>query len=324
MKHCRMRNALALSLFSLNLFIIILFLSSCSSNNSTITDFNTGYKSIEVELEPLSNPVRRNSLLPLKLTIKNDGASDSNARFQLTYPFPYLSFSKSEGLKCDLQQDNSNLVDFSITNFKGKSLQHSVGDRIVGLVYLKPNLPTMQSEKDCQINLDYCYNYSILVNVPLCINPDYQLTAVEPACTVEPISLSGGQGSVVSVTRIEPVESLSNNKVRITLKVYLTNHGNGKLVTYDNGNLDNCFSVQDENLNIDSIFKKKEVKIRELRIGAEEKITNQIVELFEDNSFEITLTLDDGNYNGNAYKTSLSMVIDYIYKDSDSVTVTVI
>ncbi|MDK2849837.1 MAG: hypothetical protein PWP03_473 [Candidatus Woesearchaeota archaeon] len=312
-------------LFSIS-FFLILTLSSCNFSNSSNQppNYYSGYKAVDVELEPLVQSASRKSLLPLKITIINEGAYDASGLFFLSYPFPYLTFNKSQ---MSLFQDNQKglaVYNTSTKRFgknidavlKGKNMNHPFSDTKIDLIYLKPNLMMTQSEKMFTISLDYCYNYSIFVNVPLCINPNYDLSSIESVCKVEPIYLSGGQGSIVSVDRIEPVEYLDGNNIVLILKIYLVNHGSGEITDAE---ITDCFSKEDSNTNL---FEAKRIRLRDLKIG--NHAYNELAKeypLNEDNSFEIEVPLK--NKDVGPYKTPLSFTIDYGYKDSRSVQVTV-
>ena len=71
-----------------------------------------------------------------------------------------------------------------------------------------------------------CYGYNTYATAPVCIDSDpYSTSVQEKACTIKDISLSGGQGAPVAITKIE--EEASKDKVRF--KIYIENKGDGRI-----------------------------------------------------------------------------------------------
>ncbi|MBI4441583.1 hypothetical protein HY639_05425 [Candidatus Woesearchaeota archaeon] len=75
------------------------------------------------------------------------------------------------------------------------------------------------------------YPYVTDANIVLCVDPDiYRARVTKKACTMTPVSASGGQGAPVAVTRVEPT-SVGDGKVMFRITV--ANVGSGEIVDYN-------------------------------------------------------------------------------------------
>lgn len=308
------------------LFASILFLSSCSPGSQEPIQYYTGYNGVDLEIEAFSDVVPRGSEFPLKVTLTNKGAYDSDVVVQVFYPFPYISYVTSKTFKPP-ESGQENYIYLTKKDFEGKNREHPSESKDVDLIRFKANLLDMQSQKTVSLSFDYCYTYSTYVNTQLCINPDYNLNAVEPICEIKPITFSGGQGSIIAVSRIEPTEILDGEKVNVTLRVYLTNHGSGEIASFapseDISKLkESCFNSKDSKDSKD-FFKKAKIRIKNLTVGSEEidDLRNKVINLDDDNSFEIKFPAD--KYDNSPYVTNLNLEFDFVYIDSESVMVTI-
>lgn len=76
--------------------------------------------------------------------------------------------------------------------------------------------------------LTACYEYETIANPVICINPNqYKINAIEEACTVNDVSLSGGQGAPVEVSKVE-VDMIGEDSASFV--IYISNVGGGTVI----------------------------------------------------------------------------------------------
>jgi len=74
--------------------------------------------------------------------------------------------------------------------------------------------------------LTACYDYETIANPVVCIDPNlYSIQAVEQACTVQDVSMMGGQGAPVSVSRVD----VDMMKEKVLFKIHVTNSAGGRV-----------------------------------------------------------------------------------------------
>ncbi|MCK4520994.1 MAG: hypothetical protein KAU20_00340 [Nanoarchaeota archaeon] len=73
-----------------------------------------------------------------------------------------------------------------------------------------------------------CYKYKTIADPIVCIDPDpYKVVSEKKVCTIGDVSLSGGQGAPIAVTKIE--EEVSSDK--IYFRIHISNVGGGSVMT---------------------------------------------------------------------------------------------
>ncbi len=92
-------------------------------------------------------------------------------------------------------------------------------------------LPPQAESYQTQIIFQACYPYKTYASTQVCIDPDLANRNLRKACTAMPVSLGGGQGAPVAVTRIEPIMVPEGNDVRPVFAIYLQNLGNGQVLS---------------------------------------------------------------------------------------------
>lgn len=89
-------------------------------------------------------------------------------------------------------------------------------------------LPTGVDSLSQKFILTACYDYETLASPVVCIDPgQYKIRAIEEACTVRDVSLSGGQGAPVEVSKVG-VDMLGEDMVGY--RIHIKNVGQGTVL----------------------------------------------------------------------------------------------
>lgn len=81
-----------------------------------------------------------------------------------------------------------------------------------------------------------CYMYETVANPTVCIDPGlYDIDVKQKACDVKDVSVAGGQGAPVAVTKVETnmVSAGTGDAMSAQFKIYIQNSGSGQLVKYE-------------------------------------------------------------------------------------------
>lgn len=143
-------------------------------------------------------------------------------------------------------------------------------------------LPAQLSSYASPVIFQACYPYATFASVPVCIDPDVQGVNPAKACRAQPVSLSGGQGAPVAVTRVEPRMSVSGDVMTPLFAVYLQNRGSGRVVSAESwaeackpGN-DDGLKDQLPRVSVKATLQENELECRpnpvRLRVGEEARI----------------------------------------------------
>ncbi|MBI4450553.1 hypothetical protein HY642_01135, partial [Candidatus Woesearchaeota archaeon] len=85
------------------------------------------------------------------------------------------------------------------------------------------------------VSFNACYPYATYATGSVCVDSDVFNTRTNKPCKVSSVSMGGGQGAPVSVTKITPRMVLHEDKSRIvpTFEIEISNAGKGQVVTPD-------------------------------------------------------------------------------------------
>lgn len=209
------------------ILLLALIISSCNSsvsnkNKSPISDINIykGTEGLDFDFLKDAPPsdLYQNQTFQITTLIKNKGAYPiSNAKMVASFDSQDFDFLSQKSFS------------FSM---KGKELYNPTNDEVVKNFYVKavpllPNSVFLQSS----ILLTVCYDYSNKLNTEVCVDTDpFNLKPVEKACKMTDLSFSG-QGSPVTVTKIEQKMVTSESGYRPQFKIYMKNAGKGQVVS---------------------------------------------------------------------------------------------
>lgn len=105
-------------------------------------------------------------------------------------------------------------------------------------------LPTQLESYPSPVIFQACYNYQTLASAPVCIDPDIQNLVKQKPCRAQPVTLSGGQGAPLAVTKVETLMVPEGNKVRPMFRIYVQNLGTGQVIAEEDVNAACSFSKE--------------------------------------------------------------------------------
>jgi len=93
---------------------------------------------------------------------------------------------------------------------------------------------TVESDKTDTFFVIACYEYKTYGSATICINPRIMEEDNLPRgeCKTGTVTLSGGQGAPIAVTKIEQeIIPIGENTLKMNLKIHVSNQGGGKAIT---------------------------------------------------------------------------------------------
>ena len=216
------KRGLVLSL----LVILILLLVGCSGKSSTPDqriqqDVYSGSRGLDIKFVSNLPPSRiyDQGVIDILTELENKGASDlsgSNCYIHISGYDPSIV----RGLDTEKQCGES---------LWGKSTSFPEGGRSslefkTDTIRLPEGVESLQQK----FILSACYKYETLASPVVCIDPQqYKIKSITDACTVRDVSLGGGQGAPVSVSRVG-VDMIGSDKVRFQIRI--SNVGGGTVL----------------------------------------------------------------------------------------------
>jgi hypothetical protein len=252
---------------------------------------------------------------PITIRIQNRGAYDiQNGRMAIT---GNLYFVPQENTELSLAFD---LVGKSLFNPEGgfsfEEYQATAGE--VG------------ADKTDSFFIVACYPYETFASATICINPrviEIEESAPPRECIVAPIALVGGQGAPVAVTGIdEEIIHIGENKIRLALKISISNAGKGKVVKTDSYDKD-CEKMA-LSMGEVGVIEVKDIQFSSYRLGSED-YSIKCQNLNSDRTFTLDASgkftlecyadMDLAYIGASAFTTPLTIDLSYGYSQlSDS------
>lgn len=308
------KNLTIIAILSL---VLLITLSGCKGPFSTGSSFGSGlgglFKGKQPEQIEVYNPQSGSEAISIEfienmppdpvymcsdfnfgLEVKNLGATDIDAKKSLFLIGAEDEFSFVEGTSKDLA-------------LRGKSALVKQGDETV--VFFPATSKLFEAFKR-QRSLNYttnvkaiaCIPYATKANADVCINPDV-LSKDKQGCTPQTVSLSGGQGGPVGVTKVNPQMIAFGSTVKARIDVSLKKvSSEGRI--YALGALSNqCQTATQLN----------KVKVKVL-LGSEEMTCDPsgLVNLYDNKESTVSCTTTLGHSSG-AYTTPVTVLINYTY-----------
>ncbi len=185
-----------------------------------------------------------------------------------------------------------------------------------GNVALRPDVDTYKPT----FQVTSCYSYETLAIALVCIDPDpFSVTSKQKVCFSKDVSLSGGQGAPVAVTKVE----LSPTTDKLRFVIQLSNVGGGTVYAQGSQNC-NPYSPGLSFKEIDEIG-LQEVKVANSDITSTCKpLTNGKIKLISGKR-SVFCELDMAGFrNTPAFNTPISVKLRYGYRDSVTKTVEIV
>ena len=120
-------------------------------------------------------------------------------------------------------------------SLEGRSQVNPIGGKELFTVNLEAlSIDKQSTQHTSAITLTACYDYVTEVSKDICIDTDiYNIRPAEKTCRAEDITISGGQGAPVEVTKIEENIQPSESYVRPQFIIHIRNSGSGDVIDKD-------------------------------------------------------------------------------------------
>jgi hypothetical protein len=224
----------------LALLALLLVISGCDINivgvgnrgKAEIPEVYAGTEALTMRFMENAPPdkVVSGSDISISLLIKNRGATNiakTRGVVRLTLNDAYLTLSNNEAAVKNFAE----LEDKETKALFGRETQSSGGSDLMKF-NIKVNDLTKEDYKEnpkTTVLATVCYPYKTVLATPVCIDQN-PYSASSKACEMKDISLSGGQGAPVAVTRIEQSFAFRNERLIPQFKIFVGNVGNGEVV----------------------------------------------------------------------------------------------
>lgn len=294
--------------------VFVLFISGCNLNDSSgpsqSEDIHSGTEGLDMDFVRNLPPSRiyDTASLTILAELENKGAYDLTERNCLLHlhgadPNTFIGLTKVK--ECG--------------NMKGKSTEYPKGEKN-SVEFGTDTINLMEGLDSLPQNfvLTACYDYETVATPVVCIDPTfYEANPIRGACTVSDVSMSGGQGAPVSVSRVG-VNMLGRD--RVSFEIDIKNSGGGTILRNGIDLYNTCpgpIPYSDTDIVEYDIDMRGATKIRcspELDGGPRVRLTG--------NTARIVCTFSVSETT--AYTTPLNINLAYSYMDSISKSVEVI
>ena len=168
-------------------------------------------------------------------------------------------------------------------------------------------VPFDNEKYSATVQVTACYKYRTTATPVVCIDPEPGNRIPDKPCRPQVVSMSGGQGAPVAVTKVEP--RISSEGIYFT--IYIQNVGKGKVIS--TSKYSSCpFNVDYNDIN-------KVLVQASLPYDSSPECTptgTNYNPVILSNSGSGAITCRFNNPGGQAYKTPLKIRIDYVYSSS--------
>ncbi|MBN2421845.1 hypothetical protein JXB41_01345 [Candidatus Woesearchaeota archaeon] len=217
------------------LIMLLFILSACQTgvnDNATKEKIYTGETGLELEILDRSLPesVFEDERFDMVLKLTNKGAypiTAGDSILKITTEKDYMEIIEPKGslpyiysgsFDLDGKEKFQNTDDFEVKEFK----------------LMSKRLDEQSQIHTVTILATVCYNYVTKAYADICIDTDvYNTKPIEKSCSAEQVSLNGGQGAPVAVTRIEPKMLSDGDSVKPQFVIYLRNTDRGSVIEYE-------------------------------------------------------------------------------------------
>lgn len=310
-------------LFAVTLLAFLIV--GCSSYSRQDADrpreirFHTGTQGLVMNFMKNAPPDRMfdGDRVDFLVEVQNKGAYPETDSFQ---GYLYISGYDVNAFQ-DYGWDNGNILPSSL---QGITENNPVGGYATKTFRATVKVPFEGDSYSPTMVVSSCYNYKTIAEASICIDPEPYRTSDEPqVCSIHDVSLSGGQGAPIAVTRVE--EDVTKDKV--IFKIYVKNVGGGRVFTTDAFNNNKCPSLLD-------FSDVNKVVLDGGSLGVQLPGAGQ-AECTPRGTFDDPIRLVDGYgvmtcffakpiTSGSAYTTTLQVRLDYGYTSTIQKTIKII
>ncbi len=293
------------------LMLLLVFSTGCVKKKSTETfgpgvmsnKIYTGTNGINMKFMENMPPVRTydKSGLNILVELNNKGAFETSGDIYIT------GFDKNLIPLKPLHHSFTNLEPKSNFNEQG-------GFEKLSFEAQSFRLPEGTDSFPVKMLVSMCYPYETKANPVVCIDPKlYDVDVSEKACEARDISLGGGQGAPVAVTRV----SADTIEDKVHFKIDIANVGGGEVIRRSSVSSTKCpFDLEYADLN---------------KVRYDIDMTSGSLEKCNPSNNEVPLTNGRGSIYctfrvnaDNSYQTPIKIKLDYGYVDSISKNVEIV
>jgi len=299
-----------------NLFfilILLIFFSGCKLMSPRQTndfepekiEYRTGATALKMSfLENFpKDEIKNGTKFQVMVEVENQGAYDiNNLELALT----------------GIRQQYTRVIGDSkknVANLPGKSINFPEGSKEIVSFELE-NFKRLPKDKHTElIRISSCYPYQTIASAQICINPTMEVAGLSQAQSVckadQSISLSGGQGAPIAVTRIEQTttpKDFEKGIYELELKIHISNLGKGEV-------------FEESGCKGGKIVKIADMGFHTFRWGSGIVCDNKIELESKDNILTCTAEI---NSQMGAFPTPLTIELSYWYQDKVEKTIEVL
>ncbi len=223
------------------ILIMIFLVAGCKGGRkqTSISDIELqkGFDGLTIELLENAPPpnIFENSPFPVIIKLQNKGVRDIKEEGILAIgvekDYVKLNLDVFEGSDKISSKPDEDKIIFSLN---GKSLLNPIGEReIVELNLETKNVGAQSESRKSNVLVTACYEYATKLGTEVCVDTDiHNLKARQKACNAKDLTFSNGQGSPVTITKIETqmLPDIDNNKIKPHLIIHIKNKGNGEVI----------------------------------------------------------------------------------------------
>ena len=211
--------------------LILILIVGCGNNDENelpdIPDYHSGTEGLSMKfltnLPP--NEIWENSDFIIGLELQNKGPSPIDDGIIVVTGFDpdYIMLNQDESA-FELEE-------------RGPSYPEG-GYKIINIPVRSIAMPEGSDSYSAGFTIRAYYDYQTEATATVCIDPNvYSLVSLNKACEVKEITMSGGQGAPVAITKVEPRISPSDSSdIESEFKITIQNSGSGEVLGYININ----------------------------------------------------------------------------------------
>jgi hypothetical protein len=264
------------------------------------------------------------SLFPVAVQLTNKGATDiTNGYVSFSLEKDYIEFelwniNDADAFQVGTSDEN---IAFSLL---GRSQLNPVGEQNTIALTLRALALDPQSETHpTSVIMTACYAYETKAAAEICIDPElFSTKAINKVCTAKPVTLAGGQGSPIAVSKIETkMLPGPGGSVQPQFIIHVQNLGKGQATNKDS--VAKACSSQPLDANDWNIIGLRDLRFSRFSSRRGDFICSQVPLRLHDGSGIIKCTLKPNllRKDEGSFKTTLFVGLEYGYTQSVSKTV---
>jgi len=300
--------------------VIVLLISSCGKGPRTQNieeEYRTGTQGLVMNFVKNAPPneVYDGDDINIMVELRNKGAYPTTRDFEGKLEITGFD----EAALYNGRWDGSNLIPPTL---EGRSQDNPEGGYEMKTYRAIARVPFGNEIYEPTIIVHACYRYQTIASPTVCIDPDpYSIVQEEKPCRIHDVSLGGGQGAPVAVTRVE--ERVSKDKVHF--KIYIKNVGGGTVlddIAYSYSYYSRCpLDLDYEDLN--KVIADVSLSYSNPIECSPQGTVNDPIRLNENGEGFIRCSFPKPN-SASAFETPLQIKLYYAYADSISKKIKII